>query len=663
MSIDRLLRYFLSLIVISMLVGAWSPQSASAAASVTSFRPIDPEELKMTAEPLAPGAPAIILSREVDRDDSTATRHEYDYFRIKILKEEGRKYGDVEILYNKEGGNIIGIHARTIKPDGTIVKFDDKVFTKSVVKARGIKYLAKTFTLPEISPGCIIEYYYTLDMREESFYDSHWILSSELFTKAANFSLKPYPTEYHLSWVWQNLPPDAPQPAAGPDHIVRLQVANLPAFQTEDMMPPENELKARVDFDYSLDTPDSDANHYWSGVGKRLDGYLESFIGKHKAAEQAVGEIVGPNDPPEVKLQKLYARVQQLRNTTYEVEKTEEESKRSKEKEPANVDDVLRRGYANRKDLNWLYLALVRAAGFEAYGVWAADREEYFFNPSLMQSERLSSSLVLIKLNGKDIFCNPGAAFTPYGQLPWAITGVSGLQIDKKGSAWVQTWAPTSAQAQTERRATLTLSDSGDLEGTLTVTHTDIRAAHLRLSEQHADETERKTYLETSIKETIPSTSEVKLTNQPAWTNSAVPLVAEFKIKIPAWASGAGHHFIVPVGLFTAREKHIFDHAERVHPIYVEYPYSEADDINIQIPAGWRISSLPQGRDDTGKSVSYTLKAEDKNGNLHVSRTLSVNFLLAGVEYYSALRDYFQQIKTSDDQQIVLDPGTARAAN
>jgi hypothetical protein len=117
------------------------------------------------------------------------------------------------------------------------------------------------------------------------------------------------------------------------------------------------------------------------------------------------------------------------------------------------------------------------------------------------------------------------------------------------------------------------------------------------------------------------------------------------------------------VGLFTAREKHIFDHAERVHPIYVEYPYSEADDINIQIPAGWRISSLPQGRDDTGKSVSYTLKAEDKNGNLHVSRTLSVNFLLAGVEYYSALRDYFQQIKTSDDQQIVLDPGTARAAN
>ena len=55
------------------------------------FRPISPEELKMTSEPLAPGAPAVILYRQVDRDDNGATSHEDDYVRIKILTEEGRK--------------------------------------------------------------------------------------------------------------------------------------------------------------------------------------------------------------------------------------------------------------------------------------------------------------------------------------------------------------------------------------------------------------------------------------------------------------------------------------------------------------------------------------------------------------------------------------------
>ncbi len=59
-------------------------------AKAEGFQPVNPDELKMTAEPQAPGAPAIILFRQVDRDDSGHAAHENDYFRIKILKEEGR---------------------------------------------------------------------------------------------------------------------------------------------------------------------------------------------------------------------------------------------------------------------------------------------------------------------------------------------------------------------------------------------------------------------------------------------------------------------------------------------------------------------------------------------------------------------------------------------
>jgi hypothetical protein len=638
---------------------------ASAVSSATAFRPVDPEELKMTSEPAAPGAPAIILYREVYRDDSGQTAHEDDYFRIKILTEEGRKYGDIEIPFFAGTGNLTGIHARTIKPDGSVVDFDGKVFTKSLVKAKGVKYLAKTFTLPAVQPGCVIEYFYTLDLRERYIFDSHWILSDELFTKAGNFSLKPYSSsyqQYHLRWIWQNMPPNAPQAKEGPDRIIRLQVANVPAFPKEDLMPPEDELKSRVDFTYSLDMPDADVNHFWSTVGKRMDGGVESFIGKRKAMEQAVSEIIGPNDPPEVKLQKIYARVQQMRNTSYEVRKTEEEEKREKEKPPDNVEEAWKRGYANGSQLTWLYLALVRAAGFEAYGVMVADREHYFFNPAYMQSGRLDANLVLVKLNGKDIFCDPGAAFMPFGLLPWSETGIPGLQLDKKGGTWVQSLSPTSDQARTERRANLTLTETGDLEGKLTVTYADMEAARLRREERLADETERKLYVENIVKGYIPVASEVKLTNQPEWKNSALPLVAEFELKVPAWAAGAGRHTLVPVGLFSARERHVFDHAERVHPIYIEYPYTESDDINIQIPAGWQVSSLPKGWTDTGRVVSYTLKAENDKGKLHLARTLAVNFIIMEVKYYPALRGYFQEIKTTDDQQIVLDPGAARAS-
>ena len=65
------------------------------------FQPIPPDELKMTSEPLAPGAPAILLFHQVDRDDNGRTSHEDNYFRIKILTEEGRKYADIEIPFRK----------------------------------------------------------------------------------------------------------------------------------------------------------------------------------------------------------------------------------------------------------------------------------------------------------------------------------------------------------------------------------------------------------------------------------------------------------------------------------------------------------------------------------------------------------------------------------
>ena len=92
--------------------------SASARAG-DEWQPIDPAELKMTSEPLAPGAPAIYLYRQVDRNDVDGTAStEYNYLRIKILTEEGRKYANIEIPFDKSGYRVSGIRARTIHPDG-----------------------------------------------------------------------------------------------------------------------------------------------------------------------------------------------------------------------------------------------------------------------------------------------------------------------------------------------------------------------------------------------------------------------------------------------------------------------------------------------------------------------------------------------------------------
>jgi Domain of Unknown Function with PDB structure (DUF3857)/Transglutaminase-like superfamily len=631
------------------------------------FQPCTPEELKMTSEPQAPGAPAIILFREVDRDDNGHTSNEYNYLKIKILTEEGRKYADVEIPFFKSEGNVIGIRAHTTRPDGSTVNFDGKVYEKSIVKAKGLKYLAKTFTLPDVQVGSIIEYYYTEDLSEHYIYDSHWILSNELFTKQAKFSLKPYRSDYSnisVRWSWQGLPVGTALPKQDPDRFVRLQAQNIPAFQTEDFMPPENELKARVDFVYSEDFLEDDVTKFWKHTGKKLNDHVEAFVGKRKAMEQAAAQIVSPSDSPEAKLQKIYARVQALRNTSYEIRKTEQEQKRDKQKEVASAEEVWKAGYGDGSQLTWVYLALVRAAGFEAYPVLASDRRNYFFAPELRDSSKLDANVVLVKLNGKDLYCDPGAAFTPFGLLPWPETGVRGLRLDKDGGTWVTTTLPQSAESRIERKAVLKLSEAtGGLEGKLTVTFTGLEALQRRLEERNADEADRKTFLEDQIKEYIPAAIEVELTNKPDWTSSAPALVAEYDLKVPGWVAGVGHRALLPVGLFSATEKHVFEHAERVHPIYFEYPFSKVDDVSIELPLDWQVSTTPKPQNTDGHVVAYEMKVESSKGMLHLERTLNVDILGLEVKYYAALRSFFHTVKTGDEQQIVLQPGQSAARN
>ncbi len=650
--------------VLLLATAVLSPLSAIASVG---FQLPSPDELKMTSEPLAPGAPAVILYREVERDDSGNTAHENNYYRIKILKEEGRKYADIEIPFYKENGNkIVNVHGRTIRPDGSIVNFDGKIADKSIAKAKGLRYMAKTFALPAVDVGSVIEYYYTLDLSENFVYDSHWILSDELFTKHAKFSLKPYTSSYiniNVRWSWQRLPEGTIPPKEGPDHIIRLEANNIPAFVTEDYMPPENELKSRVDFTYSEDFPDKDANQFWKNRGKKLNGAMESFVGKKKAMEEAVSQIVSSGDSPEVKLQKIYARVQQLRNTSYEVQKTEQEQKREKEKAPANVEEVWKRGYGDGTELTWLFLGLVRAAGFEAYGVMASDRRNFFFNPNLMDSHKLDSNVVLVKVNGKDTFFDPGAAFTPYGMLMWPETGVQGLRLDKDGGTWIQTPLPESSASQISRVATLNLSESGDLEGRLTVTFSGLEGMQRRLEERNEDDADREKSLEDEAKEYIPAATELELVNKPDWKSSATPLVAEFKLKIPGWVSGAGRRALLPVGLFSATEKNVFEHENRVHPIYFEFPSEKLDDITINLPLGWEVSSLPSAQDKDAKVVRYLLKAENDKSTVHLKRQLDVDLLLLDTKYYAALRNFFQLVRTGDEEQVVLQPIGSRASN
>ena len=648
-------------LLVALLLGAAFLQPTSPVTAGDEWLPITQEELRMTSLPEAPGAPAVYLYRQVDRDDGR-NGHEYNYVRIKILSEEGRKQADIEIPFVKERESIHNIKARTIRPDGTIANFDGKVYDKTIVKAKGFKYLAKTFTLPDVQVGSIVEYHYMNDLGEGYVYDSEWILSEELFTRHAKFTLKPN-TDFAMNLSWPVGLPAGTNPPVQEGGSVRLETQNVPAFQIEDFMPPQKVLKYRVEFVYSEDSSENDPDKFWKKMDKKWNGHFEDFIGKRKAMEQAVTGIVSSSDSPEVKLQKIYTRVQQIRNTSWETQKTEQEQKREKQKDINNVEDLWKQGYGNGRQINWLFVALARAAGLEAYSVYISARSEYFFNPKLMNTSQLNGDVVLVKLNGRDVYCDPATRFAPLGLLSWPETGVQGLKLDKDGGAWVKTTLPTSSDSRVERKADLKLTDEGSLVGKLTFTFSGLEALWRRIEERNEDEASRKKFLEDQVREYIPVGIDVELINKPDWGSSAPAFVAEYDLKVQGWATGAGKRVLVPVGLFSAPEKHLFEHTNRVHPVYFQFSSGKIDDLTIELPLGWQVSNLPAEQTNDQKLAVYHLKTENNKGTLHVTRQLNSDLLMLDAKSYPALRNFYQVVRTGDDQQIVVQPGTSAAGN
>src|SRR5260370_17834669 len=136
-----------------------------------------PAELTDRGGAESQGEHAILLYREDRTDD--AARVETHHYRIKILTQAGRKYATIEIPHAKRYLRVQAIRARTIHPDGSATPFTGEIFDKLVVKAKRVLVQVKTFTLPDVQPGTIIEYRYRATWDESRFNQPEWELQNE----------------------------------------------------------------------------------------------------------------------------------------------------------------------------------------------------------------------------------------------------------------------------------------------------------------------------------------------------------------------------------------------------------------------------------------------------------------------------------------------------
>jgi hypothetical protein len=653
----RCLRLTLGFCALLLVIAAARPLRA-----FDDWLPITAEDQKITAES-ASGADAIILYHEETSDDNT--RHHYVYVRIKVLTEKGKSHADVQIPYDAANDGISDLRARTVAPDGTVTPFTGKAFDTTIIKGHGISVHAKTFTLPNVQVGSIIEWKYT-EFWDDFLHEAHWTVQEDLPQKRAKFAFIPISLtgvgEYIADArggiddrVFYSLIglPESTAIKSLPNNRMELELKDIPAFQSEPFSPPESVLKWSVNFYYGTDKMRK-PQEFWKEEGKYWSKDVEKFIGRPDPG--VLKDIVSPSDSPDQKLHKIYAYIQKFKNLNYDQsDATLRELLDSQSKQKRTIETVLRKQEGYRDELTRTFIALARAAGIQAFAMHVADRDRVFFQVNVPNRSQLTSELAIAVVDGKEVFLDPGTPFCPYGLLPWRHTSTHGIRQLPNGGTEVTATPPASYKdAISKRVARLALSSDGSAHGQIAIGWAGMEALEHRLNGFRTDDAGRKKELEDEVKSMLPPGTLVEQLQATGWDTPATQLSATFKVDVPSFASSTGKRLLVPSNLFESTQAQPFAHGERKTPVYFNYPYYAIDDVQISFPSDMKLETLPQAQPLKTEYSFYRVQRSASANSFSVTRDFAMGGIAFVQKDYPDLKKFFSGVFNDDSEQVVL---------
>jgi hypothetical protein len=255
--------------LIGLLLCVFASFATSSEAAADEWKPIDPAHLALKSSTVEKEADAEGLFWEVKIDDNPEGDLIFDhYLRVKVFTERGREsQSKIDLIFGKLYGGetkIKDIAARTIKPDGSIVLLKkEDIYERTIVKGSGLKYKAKSFAMPAVEPGCIIEYRWR-EVRVDT--DANYVrlqFQRDIPVQRVQYSIKPMSYEnasfHSLAMHGQNT-----QWVKEKGGYYSTTMTNMPAVYEESRMPPENEVKTWMLVFYQQATSEKpNAEKYW----------------------------------------------------------------------------------------------------------------------------------------------------------------------------------------------------------------------------------------------------------------------------------------------------------------------------------------------------------------------------------------------------------------
>ena len=664
-SLRRLLRLLLALLSFLFIAPSVSR------AGDNDWKPIDPAHVALKEPAVEKDADAEALLWEVRIDDGGATDLVFShYLRIKIFTERGRDAeGTVEIPYFNNT-KIKDIAARTIKPDGQIVELKkEDVFEKTIVKAGDRKLKAKTFAMPGVEPGAIIEYRWREVRANSLIRYSRLQFQRNIPIHKVTYFIKPATNLVNVEALrFQPFRMQTPQFTKEKNGFHSTTMTNVPAYREEAYMPPDDQVRRWLLLYYAAEK-EVNPVEYWRGVAKGAYEASKDLMKVNDEVKKAATEIAGDAAlTPEQKLERLYDFCRmKIRNTSDDASGLTDDD-RAKLKENKSPADTLKRGQGTGGELINLFGALARAAGFDARFALMSNRGDIFFDRSFASTYFIDLICVAVKVGDQWRFYDPTETYLPAGMLAWQAEGQQTLIGDPKEAVWMMTPLSAPQLSREKRTAKLRLAEDGTLEGEVRLEYIGHMANDKKEYNDDDSPTQREETLREQIKKQMSTAelSDVRIENV---QDPSQPFVCSYRVRVPGYAQRTGKRLFVQPAFFQYGLKPLFATSDRKSEIYFHYSWLEEDSIEISLPEGYALDNADAPTPFTAGEVSkYNVKlARSTDGRTllyHRSFYFGDNksVQLFPLSSYPVVKQYFEEVQKRDAHTITLKQGAATTA-
>lgn len=632
-------------------------------------------ELQEKVHPLDSSASAAILFKTAKTTfnytlaNGFTTIHEYEY-RIKIYKTDGLDWANFKVPY------YIGYEH--LNKD--VIKFSDAVtynlengkITKTKLNNEGSfkedvnKYWAQaTITMPNVKVGAVIEFKYTLkseriidfpvfDFQESipvnfaeykteipAFFNYKAVLKGsfkvDFDSKIAN-GFQNYNGEHNQTERFSYSQSNNVYSAVNVPALVKeIYVDNIENYRSSL----QNELQSSQ---FSTKEPVKNYSLTWDGVAKTI------------FEEKEFGKEIKEKDYFANELKNQFRVILKADATTLDKVNLILSFLKNKMKWNGQngylTDKGVKKAYAegtgNVAEINFMLISMLNYAGINAYPVLVSTKEHgiaVYPNRTIF-----NYVIVSVDIDGKSVLLDATNKYSTFDILPLNVLNWNGRLIRADLTSKEIDLVPKTLSKEMVDMF-LTINPTGTIDGKVRIQKTDYKAFEFR---ELYEGMNRESYLEKfEANNNGIQVKEYKIDNE---LDLSKPIVETFNFVSENQLERIGDKiYINPLQFFT-QYKNPFVQESRNFPIYFAYPKLEKYTVNIEIPEGYVVETMPASviMNMVDNVAKFSYKTGALANKIQISFTSEINLASVPADYYEVLKEFYQKMIDKQNEKIVM---------